>query len=199
MRKDALLALVLLVGTSAVASAQSTLMPAFSTPIRSYARNEKGLSISFPDYGYGFEGLYGVVQGSADIRFRGGVLLDAQGTDDVGVLFGAELRTGVLSHNEDFPADGSLILGAGVSLGNVNLVAIPVGLSLGRRLNIEDSNVSIVPFVQPTGTLVAGDLSDFYFSLGLGADFHLTRSFVLRVSVGLGDVDGVSFGAVWVN
>jgi hypothetical protein len=57
-----------------------------------------------------------------------------------------------------------------------------------------------VPYVQPTGTIVAGNgNSDFFFSLGLGADFRLSPKFDARISAGLGDLEGVSLSAVWVH
>ena len=60
--------------------------------------------------------------------------------------------------------------------------------------------IRIVPYVQPTGFLVAGDRpSDFLFDLGLGADFRLTPRFDARISAGLGDLEGVSISAVWVH
>ncbi len=37
------------------------------------------------------------------------------------------------------------------------------------------------------------------FTLGIGADFRLSRVFDARVSAGLGDLKGVSIGAVWVH
>jgi hypothetical protein len=60
--------------------------------------------------------------------------------------------------------------------------------------------VSIVPYVQPTLFVLAGDAPDnVLFSLGLGADFRLSRRFDARVSAGIGDAEGVSVGAVWVH
>jgi hypothetical protein len=57
-----------------------------------------------------------------------------------------------------------------------------------------------VPYVQPTGTLMAGNgTSDFFFSLGLGADIRLSPKFDARISAGLGDLEGVSLSAVWVH
>jgi hypothetical protein len=106
-----------------------------------------------------------------------------------------------LSHTTDFPLDGALILGVGgwFSSGN-SILFVPVGLSLGRRIDPEGSSVSIVPYVQPTGTLVAGSgTSDFLFTLGLGADFRLSPRFDARISAGLGDLEGVSLSAVWVH
>ena len=77
---------------------------------------------------------------------------------------------------------------------------VPVGLSLGRRVDPKNSKISIVPYVQPTGLLAAGSgNSDFFFTLGLGADFRLSPRFDARISAGLGDVEGVSISAVWVH
>src|SRR6266516_2880454 len=70
----------------------------------------------------------------------------------------------------------------------------------GRRIDPQGSTVSIVPYVQPTLYLLAGDTADHVqFSLGLGADFRLSRAFDARLSAGLGDNEGVSIGAVWVH
>ncbi len=69
-----------------------------------------------------------------------------------------------------------------------------------RRVNPANSKISIVPYVQPTGFLIAGSgNSDFFFALGLGADFRLTPRFDARISAGLGDLGGVSLSAVWVH
>jgi hypothetical protein len=38
-----------------------------------------------------------------------------------------------------------------------------------------------------------------HFAFGLGADFRLSRLFDARVSVGLGDIEGISVSAVWVH
>jgi hypothetical protein len=138
--------------------------------------------------------------GKFDLGFRGG-FLDVGGPAPTILLLGAEARQRVLSHTTDFPLDGALILGVGgwFSSGN-SILFVPVGLSLGRRIDPEGSSVSIVPYVQPTGTLVAGSgTSDFLFTLGLGADFRLSPRFDARISAGLGDLEGVSLSAVWVH
>jgi len=72
-----------------------------------------------------------------------------------------------------------------------------LGIQFGFAL--QNSNVSIVPYVQPTGFLTIDGGSDFLFGLGLGADFRLTPRFDARISAGLGDIEGVSIGAVWVH
>jgi len=181
------------------AAAQATGMPSFNAPYRAFTRSEIGVVFSFPNGGgTGIEGVYRMSSGKFDIGFRGGFL---DGGASTILLLGAEARQRVLSHTTDFPLDGALILGVGgwFSSGN-SLLFAPVGLSLGRRIDLEGSQVSIIPYVQPTGTLVAGSgVSDFLFTLGLGADFRLSPRFDARISAGLGDVEGVSLSAVWVH
>ena len=104
----------------------------------------------------------------------------------------------VVAHTENFPLDGAVIFGVGTrEFDNFNF---PLGLSLGRRIDLEDSNISITPYAQPTMFIVTNTGGDnVFFGLGLGADFRLSSVFDVRASVGLGDVDGFSVSAVWVR
>jgi hypothetical protein len=140
-----------------------------------------------------------MASGKFDLGFRAGIFTPS-GNGDASMLVGAEARQRVVTHTEDFPLDGALILGVGGQLSSgTSALIVPIGLSLGRRIDPKDSKISIVPYVQPTGFLVASDNSDFLFALGLGADFRLTPKFDARISAGLGDVEGVSISAVWVH
>jgi hypothetical protein len=182
-------------------SAQATGMPSFNAPYRAFNRSEIGVVVSFPDgLGTGIEGAYRMSSGKFDIGFRAG-MLDTEGAGDAILLLGAEARQRVITHTADFPLDGALILGLGAWLQSGNsLVLIPVGLSLGRRIDPQDSKISIVPYVQPTGFFSAANgETDFNFALGLGADFRLSPRFDARISFGLGDLEGVSLSAVWVH
>lgn len=197
------LALLLLVSAllASDAAGQATGMPSFNAPYRAFTRSEIGLVLSFPNGGgTAFEGAYRTSSGKFDIGFRGG-LFDPNGAGDATLLVGAEARQRVLTHTVDFPLDGALVLGIGGAFVSGNsALFVPIGLSLGRRINPEGSQVSIVPYVQPTGLLVAGGgASDFLFALGLGADFRLSPRFDARISAGLGDLEGVSLSAVWVH
>ena len=181
-------------------TAQATGTTTFNAPYRAFSNSEFGVLVSFPDGGgTAFEGAYRFASGRFDIGFKGGIFSPGGG-GNAALLLGVEGRERVVSHNEDFPLDGALIIGAGASLvsGNSNLI-IPVGLSLGRRLDVQDSPVSIVPYVQPTAFFVAGNGGHVDFDLGLGADFRLTRRFDARISAGIGDIQGISLGAVWVH
>src|SRR5579859_706677 len=192
---------LLMLGVVCGAAAQATGMPSFNAPYRAFNRSEIGLVLTFPDPGgTAFEGVYRYATGKFDIGFRGGIWAPGSGANSV-LLLGAEARERVVSHTEDFPLDGALILGIGGEfVSRASALIVPVGLSLGRRVDPKDSKVSIVPYVQPTGFLIAGNgTSDFKFDLGLGADFRLTPRFDARISAGLGDLTGVSLGAVWVH
>jgi hypothetical protein len=201
MRRQLALFVLVSVLLASHAAAQATGMPSFNAPYRAFTRSEIGLVISFPNGGgTAFEGAYRMSSGKFDLGFRGGIFDPGGGISTI-LLLGAEARQRVVSHTVDFPLDGALVVGIGgwFSSGN-SVLFVPVGLSLGRRIDPEGSSVSIVPYVQPTGTLVAGSgNSDFLFTLGLGADFRLSPRFDARISAGLGDLEGVSLSAVWVH
>ena len=199
--RPALCLLVLAGGSASSMAAQATGVPSYNAPYRAFTRSEFGAVLSFPDGGgTAFEGAYRMASGKFDLGFRGGIFSPGGGGDSR-LLLGAEARQRVVTHTEDFPLDGALILGIGGQFASGDAVLIvPVGLSLGRRVDPKDSKISIVPYVQPTGFLVAGSgTSDFLFALGLGADFRLSPKFDARISAGLGDLEGVSLGFVWVH
>jgi len=199
MRKIAVFALML-VAAPIVAHAQATGTPSYNAPYRAFTRSEIGLLISFPNGGgTAFEGVYRMSNRKFDLGFKAGIL-DPGGAGEAVFLIGTEARERVITHSVDFPLDGALILGIGGEFVSGNsILLIPVGLSLGRRVDGEGSKVSIVPYVQPTATIAFNNGSDVFFSLGLGADFRLTNRFDARISAGLGDLEGVSIGAVWVH
>jgi len=155
---------------------------------------------SFPNgNGAAFEGVYRYAVSNFDVGFRGG-MYDPGGSFKTELLLGAEARERVITHTIDFPLDGALVFGiGGAFVSGSSVVFIPVGLSLGRRVDPKRSTVSIVPYVQPTATLVADGGSNLDFTLGLGADFRFGRTLDARLSAGLGDLDGVSIGVVWVH
>ena len=198
LRRLLLGTLVLLAGGVGGLGAQATGTTTFNAPYRAFSRSEFGVLLSFPSGGgTAFEGAYRLASGRFDIGFKGGML---SGAGDAVLLLGAEARQRVLTHTTDFPLDGALVFGVGAQLvSGRSVLLLPVGLSLGRRIDTE-SNVSIVPYVQPTLFIRAGDTqSHTQFALGLGVDFRFTTRFDARLSAGLGDVEGVSIGAVWVH
>ena len=200
-RRNLIGAILFTVAFSTGVEAQSTATPSFFAPYRAFTRFEFGATASVPEGGNAYEGNYGIGSGRWDLSFRGGVF-DPDNQADLVFLAGVSFRNRVVTHTEDFPLDGAVILGAGgLFVENGTTIVVPAGISLGRQLNVEDSNVSIVPYAQPTAFITAGENQDveLRIALGFGADFRLSRSFDARLSLGLGDVEGIAFSLVWVR
>lgn len=192
-----------LLGVGADAAAQATATPTFNAPYRAFTRSEFGALLSLGDAvgdGTALEGVYRLASGRFDIGFKAG-FIDPDGPGDVVITAGAEARQQIIRHTIDFPLDGAIVLGVGGRfVSNNSLLIVPVGLSLGRRIDPQGSTVSIVPYVQPTLLILGGDAVDHVqFAVGLGADFRFTPRFDGRIAAGIGDLEGVSLGFVWVH
>jgi hypothetical protein len=188
----------LCLAVTAPLAAQSTGTPVFHAPYRAFDRYEIGANVS--DAGnIAIEGFYGFSHTGArwDFAIRGGVQDngDCSGCK-AGLLLGVDARYRVIDQNEDFPLDGALITGAGAHLvSGGSRLFIPIGLSLGRRVQFENSNSSLVPYVEPVIIPTFGDGdSDVLVALGLGADLRINRRFELRLGIGIGDIENFSVG-----
>lgn len=204
MQRSTAIAIALVLGFSSEAAAQTTVMPYYSAPYRAFNHHEVGGSLSFLSGGAGFEGLYGFGTGRVDVGLRGG-LFEPDGPGDTEFMAGVQGRGMFLLHTEDFPLDGSFVAGLGTH--GFDRWFIPGGVSFGRRIDVENSPVSIVPYGQPTLIIdyfpdrgnLGGDDIELLFTFGLGADVRVSRVLDLRVGIGLGDIEGVSLSAVWVR
>lgn len=173
-------------------AAQSTGTPVFLAPYRSFERTEFGGSLSDPGRGLAVEGFYRFGDGRYDIGLRAGVA--DRGVNATQFLVGVDFRTRVIDHTEDFPLDGAFTAGIGGAFGDgPSSVYLPFGLSLGRRIELEDSKTAFVPYFHPVlAPRLGGGDGDLLFALGLGVDISLSRRFDIRVSGALGDYDGVA-------
>src|SRR5258705_8869877 len=144
--------LVMGVSLASNAAAQATGLPSYNAPYRAFRRSEIGLVLSFPNGGgTAFEGAYRVSHGKFDLGFRGGIFTPG-GNGDSRLLLGAEARQRVVTHTEDFPLDGALILGIGGQPSRGQSAAVvPVGLSLGGRHDPKGLKNNILPHRQPAG------------------------------------------------
>jgi len=191
---------VVLVGSAAPLTAQTTGTPVFLAPYRAFDRVEFGGSVSDPGSGFALEGFYRWGARKYDFGFRGGFASPDGG--ETRFLVGADFRTRVVDHSEDFPLDGAFTLGIGADFGDgATRARIPVGISLGRRVQLEDSNVQFVPYIHPVLGPVFGDNSDtnLDFAVGLGVDVTINRRFELRVSAALGDYEGVGISFAFLR
>ena len=202
MRRSLLLTVALTLTAVGVGVAQVTRMPVYDAPYRAFAQHEAGVVLSFPDpSGVAFEGEYRFGYQKFDVGLEGGVYSPGGGANDV-VLLGVKARQRVVTHTEQFPLDGAVVVGFGADLvSGGSGITIPAGLSLGRLIELKNSPVTITPYAEPVLYLTAGtnQSTDFNFAFALGSDFRLSMAFDLRVSGSLGDLKGISVGAVWIH
>ena len=199
MRRS-LLAAFLFALVAVPAAAQETGTPTFLGPDRLFKKSDFGVTVSDPGDGIGVEGFYRMAAGpTQDFGFRVG-FADPSGNGSTAFLIGGDYRARLLNHTEDFPLDGALVVGAGASLveGN-NVLFVPIGFSLGRKIMLDNSTTSFVPYFTPTAIPTFADNSDINFSVGLGVDIQFGPQFDLNVSGALGDLDGISVSFAWLH
>ena len=184
-------------------AAQETGTPMFKAPYRAFTSHEFGAAFSDPGetWSYALEGFYSYGHGNNDFGLRAGIA-DPEGTGSTSLLIGGDFRTRVLSYSEDFPLDGALTVGVGANFGDGDdLFYLPVGLSVGRRFELEGSNTTFTPYAHPVVIPVVGAEggSDVGFALGLGVDLKFSDNWQARVSGGLGDLEGVGLGLTYIR
>jgi hypothetical protein len=196
------LALALLAGVAGTSEAQETGTPIFKAPYRAFTSHEFGVSLSDPGEGVSLalEGFYRYGRAANDFSIRGG-FEDLNGSGGTRALLGGDFRTQVVSYSESFPLDGSLTLGLGANVGDgPDAYYIPVGISLGRRFDLEGSNTTFVPYAHPVIVpTFGGGNSDVNFALGLGVDIRFSDSWAIRASGGLGDIEGVGVSVAYIR
>jgi len=205
IRHNAFVVLFALVaGGARVAAAQETGTPVFKAPYRAFENWEIGASLSDPKgASYAIEGFYSFGNGPNDFGIRGGYV--DQGPQGA-VALGVDFRRRVIHASESFPLDGAITAGFGTQLasGSYDAFFIPLGISLGRRIDLENSKTSFVPYFQPVivPTFFSGDNAPdggVDFALGLGVDIKFGGRLDIRVSGGIGDIDGVAIGLAYVH
>jgi outer membrane protein with beta-barrel domain len=189
--------------SAAEAAAQETGTPMFKAPYRAFTSHEFGGAFSDPGEGVSFalEGFYGYGRGNNDFGLRGGIA-DPEGEGDTRLLLGGNFRTRVVNYSESFPLDGALTLGAGINLGDGDdLIYLPIGVTLGRRFELENSRTTFTPYAHPVIVPVLGAAGgdDVDFALGLGVDLRFSQNLSLRVSGGVGEIEGVGIGLTYVR
>ena len=197
-----ILAVTLLAGAASTSAAQETGTPIFKAPYRTFTAHELGASFSDPGEGVSFalEGFYRYGHGPYDLSIRGG-FEDLNGSAGTRYLFGANARTQILTYSESFPLDGAFTLGIGANVGDgTDSYFIPIGISLGRRFNLEGSNTTFVPYLHPIlGPAFGGGDSRVDAALGLGVDVRFSEDLALRVSGGVGDIEGVGISLAYIR
>lgn len=195
MRPNVLILTLLGLGLGAARlAAQETGTPVFLAPYRAFQTSELAGYFSDPGAGWALEGTYRTGSGTADLGFRLGLADSDPGPTRF--LVGMDFRDRLITHTESFPLDGALTLGLGGQISDqFSRGFIPIGISLGRRVELEGSQTSFVPYLHPILTPTFGDgPDDVLFSIGLGVDIRFNPRFDVRVAGALGDYDGISIG-----
>jgi hypothetical protein len=137
MRRVFLIVFLAVLGASGLA-AQATGMPLYNAPYRAFQRSEIGAAVSFPSSaGTAFLGMYRMASGNLDLGFQAGIWDPCSGCKSV-FLAGVEARDRVITHNADFPLDGAVVVGLGGEfVSGANVLVIPAGLTLGRRVQLQ--------------------------------------------------------------
>lgn len=200
MRRSLFGAVIAAVAALAVATpamAQETATPMYKAPYRGFNNYEFGFDLSFPEGAdFALEGMYQFASGPHDFGLRGGILKCGDGCTQFDI--GGNFRTRVLRATQQFPLDGAITLGFGGRFGEgAKNFIVPVGISLGRELRIQNSTVRFTPYIHPVLAPTFGDGKDeVNFAVGLGADISFSPVLGVKVSGGIGDdvLQGIGVG-----
>jgi hypothetical protein len=193
--------LALVGGVASQSVAQETGTPVFKAPYRAFENHEFGASLSDTEgISFALEGFYRYGKGANDFSLRGG-FADVEGGGDAAFLIGGDFRTQVVNYSESFPFDGSLTLGLGGIFGEGDdSFLVPIGISLGRRFDLEGSETTFVPYLHPVIVpRFGGEDDDVDFALGLGVDVKFSERWAVRASGGLGDIEGVGISLAYIR
>ncbi|MFQ5890402.1 MAG: hypothetical protein ACE5JR_10170 [Gemmatimonadota bacterium] len=199
-----LVASALLVGASAL-RAQTFDTPSFNTP---YGEDGLGLYLLFQNDADDVAGILTWRQSGdvVDLGLRGG-LVDAFG--EVGLFGGVDLKNELVAADESFPLDVAWVTGFGIGFvpdagprdRDFGIVRIPGGVSLGRELKVENSEVMLTPYLYPRLALdilfADFDDEDLHFDVDLGMDAQFAERFKLRMGVTVGENEAIGFGVAF--
>jgi hypothetical protein len=199
---DGLLVLAMVGSGVGSAAAQETGTPVFKAPYRAFTNQEFGVSLSDPgsNADFALEGSYSYGRGTNDFGLRAGYA-DGAGELDSRVLLGGNFRTRIVSYSESFPLDGALTVGLGTQIGDgEDVFFLPVGVTLGRRFELEGGNTTFTPYANPVIVPTFGGVDDdVNFALGLGVDIRFSESWAVRASGSLGDLEGVGLSVAYLQ
>jgi hypothetical protein len=124
---------------------------------------------------------------------------------DLVAFVGGQYARQLSRSRTDVPLDVLFTLGAYLALGDVNLLRIPVGVSVGHRFGLEDG-MALTPYVHPRLSLdLCSDCrgsSDIAISLDFGMSFDVTRTIAVRAAAlftatDAFDEDGFGVSIAW--
>lgn len=131
---------------------------------------------------------------------EGGVADPDVGRADLIVFGGVGMAWQLSTASEEVPLDFLLTSGAYVAIGNGTRFRVPVGISVGKRFDLEGS-MALTPYIHPRLSVDlcsnCGRGSDVGVSFDLGANLELSRTISIRASglfIGTESFDDEGFG-----
>ena len=185
------------------ADGQAWNYPSFQPPV--HVSREYNFAIaSGGDLGASFVGQWREgFRSNTHLGFEAGVSDGGDGSDSR-FLLGAGFATTVFGSQPNLPVDILLTAGAYPSFGGgITLVRVPVGLTLGKRLPLQD--LAITPYAHPRLSFdfcsggCGDDNLDFSINFDLGADVEINTQLGFRVSVLLAGGDSFDDNAFGVS
>lgn len=201
--KQILIGTVLLLLAAGVTTASAQDVPTlWDTPSFMGPRPGSDVGVYLLDgdlYDLGLQGIWRT-SGSTNLGLRLG-FLDTPG-DEI-ITLGAETWGDIAVQDADFPLDLSWTLGAGAWVNGSTVFGVPLGVAIGRTIDIEDSDVSFQVYGHPRLGFVfyenaADDLElDLDATFDIGADVYLSSGLAIEVAASLGDFDALGIGLAW--
>lgn len=138
------------------------------------------------------EGMGARSQLSLDIGFAEP---DYQGADTYALL-GGQYAYQLTGATKDMPLDLLLTAGLYAAIAEVNLIRVPVGVSLGHRFPLERT-MAVTPYIHPRLSIdfcsecgAGGDSdTDLGLNVDLGGEFEFNRQLAVRLSATLSGSD----------
>lgn len=141
----------------------------------------------------------------SQLAFEAGVL-DPDGDSDVHLLVGGSYARQLARAGGDLPLDLLLTAGANAAVGDLFVLEVPVGLSIGHRFPLEQG-LALTPYLHPRVGLqycnecgADGDSdTDLGVAFDLGLDFEISPRMSLRGTLMFGDddADAIGIGLAW--
>ena len=187
-----------LVAATAPAVAQTTTLPTFVGPLRTFDRSEFETIFAFSDRSdWGVEVGYWIPIGPFELGSQIAVI-DPPGPENAYPAAAVDARLHVLGPTEEFPLHGSVVGGLGATTRDGGEAVLTGGFSVGQLVSVGPGIVRLLPYVEPKLAFIVGRRPDrAKFVLGLGLDAHLGPRLVGRLNVSLGDARGVAIGVAW--
>ncbi len=138
----------------------------------------------------------------SQLSFEAGVL-DPDYDSDVNLLVGGNYARQLARAGGDMPLDLMLTLGANAAIGDLFILEVPVGISIGHRFPLEQG-LALTPFLHPRVGLQycnecdGGDSeTDLGVAFDLGLDFEISPRMSLRGTAMFGDSDAIGISLAW--